>query len=108
MQSRVHLAIQYHELTSEARVEIYLNCIKRIPDDAIENRRALEAKVADSRLTRRSETNGRQIRNIVVGALSLASGRNEKLRIEHLEEVDRTTSDFIKGMAALTEKQRAR
>lgn len=108
VQSRIHLAIQYHQLTRQQRVQIYLNRIKWIPDDEIEDRKALEKGLEDSVLTSRSEANGRQIRNILIGARALAKRNNRKLRLKDLEEVDQTTSDFIKSMSSMMEKHRAK
>ena len=109
MQSRIHLAIQYHDLTTQQRLAIYKNRLKWIPDEEIEDRKTLEKGLETSPLTKKSnKANGRQIRNIVTGARALAKSKNQRLTLEHLVTVDETTSNFINSMADLMQKQRAR
>ncbi|KAL9082277.1 MAG: hypothetical protein Q9165_008922, partial [Trypethelium subeluteriae] len=111
VQSRIHLAIQYHDLTAQQRLAIYKNRLKWIPDEEIENRnrKGLEKGLENSPLIKRSnKANGRQIRNIVAGARALAKSKDQLLSLEHLVAVDETTSNFIRSMADLMQKQRAR
>lgn len=109
VQSRIHLAIQYHDLSTQQRLAIYKNRLKWIPDEDIKDRKALEKGLETSPLVKRSnKANGRQIRNIVTGARALAKSKGEKLSVEHLLTVDETTSNFITSMADLMQKQRAR
>lgn len=109
VQSRIHLAIQYHDLTSAQRLAIYRNRLKYIPEEEIEDRESLERGLANTPLTKKgNKANGRQIRNIVTGARALAKSKNEKLKLEHLVTVDETTTNFIISMAEMIQKQRAR
>lgn len=109
VQSRIHLAIQYHDLTTQQRLAIYKNRLKWVPDEEIEDRTALLRGLENSPLTKRSnKANGRQIRNIVTGARALAKSKKQPLALEHLVTVDETTSNFINSMADLMQKQRAR
>lgn len=109
IQSRIHLAIQYKDLSAAQRQAIYRNRLKYIPDEEIENRKALERDLEKSPLTKKTnKANGRQIRNIVTGARALAKRKDELLTIDHLVTVDETTSDFMNSMADLMQKQRAR
>ncbi|KAF1829196.1 P-loop containing nucleoside triphosphate hydrolase protein [Decorospora gaudefroyi] len=76
VQSRIQLAIQFHDLKPSQREAIYLNRLKYIPDNEIDNRAELERGLKNSLLVKnRSSTvkpNGRQIRNIVTYARALA------------------------------------
>jgi AAA+ superfamily predicted ATPase len=109
VQSRIHLAIQYHDLKPEQRLAIYKNRLKVIPDDELEDRATLEKQLEHSLLAKKgSKVNGRQIRNIVTGARMLAKSKNEGLSLKHLTSVHDTTSEFISSMADLMQRQRAK
>ncbi|KAF1969457.1 hypothetical protein BU23DRAFT_513104 [Bimuria novae-zelandiae CBS 107.79] len=109
MQSRIHLAIRYQDLTAEQRIAIYKNRLKYIPDEEFEDRKALEKSLEKGSLTRRSnKANGRQIRNIIIKARMLARYRNEKLTIDHLISADEDTSDFINSMSDVLHKFRGK
>jgi DNA polymerase III delta prime subunit len=108
VQSRIHLAIQYHDLKPDQRLAIYKNRLKVIPDDELKDRNALERQLEQSPLGKKSsKVNGRQIRNIVAGARMLAKHEKEKMELKHLISVHDTTSEFINSMANLMERQRA-
>jgi DNA polymerase III delta prime subunit len=108
VQSRMHLAIQYKDLTDEQKFEIFKNFLAKVPDTKIDgSRQALYKEVEN--LCRYNMLNGRQIRNIVSAALALAKsdklGR-EKLKWEHLRRVFETTMDFLDCLKDLTKHQR--
>lgn len=107
VQSRIHLAIQYHDLRPEQRLAIYKNRLKVISDDELEDRKLLEQQLEHSVLAKKtSKVNGRQIRNIVTGARMLAKSKEKKLAMEHLISVHDTTSEFISSMEELMMRQR--
>lgn len=107
VQSRINLAIQYHDLDKDQRLAIYKNRLGYIPDEELEDRKAIEQGLESSPLIKKGQkTNGRQIRNIVTGARGLARSKGEKLALKHLVRVFETTSDFINSMAEVTQKQR--
>jgi hypothetical protein len=112
IQSRVQLAIRYHDLNPTQRLAIYLNRLKYIPDDEFKDREALIRSLKTSPLIklRPSEDppNGRQIRNIVTYARALAKSEGKPLTIEHLLSVADTTSTFTDSMKDLTRRQRER
>ena len=111
MQSRIHLAIQYNDLTAAQRIEIYKNRLKQIPDSEIEKRSELDEALVKQKTVvtqRNNRTDGRQIRNIVIGARALAKSRKESLNINHLVEAHSTTADFISSMAELNNLRRGR
>lgn len=96
-------------MSPDQRIAIYKNRLKWIPDDEIEDRRALETALESSPMARRTnKANGRQIRNIVTGARAWAKQHKEKLTLSHLVKVDDATQHFIEKMADIVQKQRAR
>lgn len=97
MQSRIHLAVQYHDLTGDQRVAIYKNRLKYIPDDELEDRKILESALKGALTRKSNKANGRQIRNIVIKARMLARYKNQKMNIEHLVSADEDTSEFIQS-----------
>lgn len=112
VQSRMHLAIQYDDLTPAAKSNIYYNLLCKIPktkrDYDLQDarlRRVLEP------LTRRGKMNGRQIRNVVTSACALANARSkdgdDTLRLEDLEKVHHMTLDFISSMQEDTKAARS-
>jgi hypothetical protein len=110
IQSRVQLAIRYHDLDSAQRLAIYTNRLKSIPAEAFKSRDDLLKELPRSSLIklRPSEDppNGRQIRNIVTYAWALAKSEGKELEIGHLQSVANTTLDFTDSMKDLTRKQR--
>lgn len=101
VQSRMHLAIQYDDLTPEAKANIYRTLLKKVPSDQLDpelkSARSLERKL--DQLCRRGKINGRQIRNVVGSAYALAKSSEEGiLKFEHLEEVHEMTMDFVSSL----------
>ena len=111
VQSRIQLAIQYHDLDQKQCERIYLSRLEHIPDEEIEDRKQLEKELKNSPLIKnRSMTkpNGRQIRNIVTYARALAKSEDQKITLDHLLRVAETTEVFTNRMAGLLQKQRNR
>ena len=110
VKSRVHLAIQYKDLTPPQRIAIYKNNIMSIPESEIEDRDALLEDLERQRtgVTRKNnKSDGRQIRNIVIMARALAKKQGKKLNIDHLAIVDESTSEFLASMKERNDKIRA-
>jgi SpoVK/Ycf46/Vps4 family AAA+-type ATPase len=109
VQSRMHLAIQYKDLTEVQKFEIFKNFLEKVPDSKIVgSRRDLYKRVEG--LCVRNILNGRQIRNIVSAALALAKSDEQgsgKLSYEHLRRVFETTMDFLDCLKDLTKQKRA-
>jgi hypothetical protein len=112
VQSRIQLAIQYHDLKLSQREAIYLNRLNYIPDNEIGNRAELERGLKNSHLVKnRSSTvkpNGRQIRNIVTYARALAKSEDRLIELDHFIRVTDTTEQFTVKMQDLLQKQRHR
>ncbi len=109
VQSRVNLAIQYHELTPEQRFNILKDRLNSIPDNEVDNRDALITALRSSSLARfNNKSNGRQIRNIVNGARALAKSEGTCLTVKHIERVEENTAKFTESMSESLQKQRHR
>lgn len=89
-QSRIHLTLSYRHLSREFRRDLWRAFITRIHD---EDPKWMDDACLDRLST--DELNGRQIRNIVSVAHSLATSRGEeRTSINHIEEALETTRLF--------------
>lgn len=105
VQSRMHLAIQYNDLSKEHKVAIYKNLLEKIPKRKLhwELRQTKTLNRCLDGLCRKDKINGRQIRNIVASAMALANYRTDEetkgvLRSEDLDEVYEMTTNFISSL----------
>ena len=93
-QSRVSLAVRFKSLTPDLRREIWLNFINRLDP--------IESYVKDELLAKLDELktwklNGRQIRNVLRMAQSIASAREKRrgaMRFTHVEQIANETLQF--------------
>ncbi|KAK3110547.1 hypothetical protein LTR53_015048 [Teratosphaeriaceae sp. CCFEE 6253] len=92
----MQLAIQYRDLTWEQKLEIFKTLLSKLPSEDVENPQRMYKPL--EKLCRRSEINGRQIRNIVSSALLLARNENVRLSFEQLEAVHEMTMKFIQSL----------
>lgn len=104
VQSRIHLAIQYQDLTKEQKQNIFRNFLDQIDQSKIKNRRAIDVQL--EKLCKKNSLNGRQIRNIVTSAQALAASQKERLSFDHLEKVLDMTMNFVESMKDLTNSKR--
>ncbi|KAB5533439.1 P-loop containing nucleoside triphosphate hydrolase protein [Coniochaeta sp. 2T2.1] len=106
IESRIHLAIKYHDLTETEKMKIFRHFLDHIIKwDNVEDR---EGKMLDriQKMVRRSRINGRQIRNIITSANLLAKSQKKKLRFQHIEEVHEVTEQFLDSLKDLTKDKR--
>lgn len=95
-QSRIHIAIKYSPLRPEVRRQIWQNFIKRLDIREPEGKRELLDHLDDMQ---EWELNGRQIRNVLAIAESLALSEERRrgaLRYSHVETIANETIDFDK------------
>ena len=80
-ESRVDIAINYPELSSTSRRQIWMNFIERVPEK--------DRSLSDSDLDTLAgiALNGRQIKNAMKTAQILATKLREPLRIRHVDAV---------------------
>jgi AAA+ superfamily predicted ATPase len=110
VQSRIHLAIRYEDLTNKQKIEIFRHFLSQLEPDSIEDFEDIMEYIKEHGAE--ADLNGRQIRNIVSSSLSLA--RNDKslmwdgrLTKKHLKEVMRITNDFQKQLEKITMEHRS-
>lgn len=111
VQSRIHLAIRYDDLTKEQKRQIFRNFLGQLQPDSIRNTKTIFEYIdeygSDNKL------NGRQIRNVVSSALSLARSLarrgdgDGKLDTKHLKSVLGITEDFQEQLESITMDQRS-
>jgi hypothetical protein len=110
VQSRIHLAIRYEDLDEEQKINVFKMFLEQLEPDTIKNKEEIFEYVKEYGC--QDKLNGRQIRNVVASALSLA--RNQKssnnndarLTVKHLKKVLRITKDFQEQLESITTDQR--
>jgi AAA+ superfamily predicted ATPase len=93
-QSRIHIAIKYKPLNFVLRRKIWENFIIRLDEREVQAKEQLSERLDD---LAKWELNGRQIRNVlaIAESLALSSGaRRGALRYHHVEGVANQTLDF--------------
>ena len=92
--SRIHVAIRYKDLTPVQRGHIWENFIDRLDDSEARAKEEMREHIQDMQAW---ELNGRQIRNVLMIAQSLALSKHRMrgaLKFDHVEEVARRTLEF--------------
>ncbi|KAF2142280.1 uncharacterized protein K452DRAFT_269841 [Aplosporella prunicola CBS 121167] len=93
VQSRVHLAIRYKELSTDQLKELFRTFIRQHKND-IENEKEVEKWIKDDF---DYEFDGRQIRNIISSARALAKADDNpsgRVHLRHIKSVLRMTQQF--------------
>lgn len=111
VQSRIHLAIRYDDLTKEQKQQIFRIFLEQLHPDSIKNTKGIIEFIDE--YGSENKLNGRQIRNVVSSALSLArslakeSDGDGRLDIHHLKRVLSITKDFQEQLESITMDQRS-
>ena len=92
--SRIHFAVSFQELSKDARTKIWKAFLEKVSVDV------LTAGELEDLVNRR--VSGRQIKNAVRTAVSLAKGRQEMLGYTHLAESLDVMEEFEREFAAMT------
>ena len=105
VQSRVNFAIKYKDLDDKQKKAIYKTFIDQLTDDNTTDKQQLLGWLDDDEQTEEyggspfKELNGRQIRNVLFSAASIAQGDSDKrLRLDHIRKLLRETTNFVKDM----------
>jgi SpoVK/Ycf46/Vps4 family AAA+-type ATPase len=106
VQSRMHLAIQYKDLTPEQKKNIFMKFLDDMPNDQIRDRERIEREL--DWFCKGTDLNGRQIRNIVSSAQALAKSERKQMTHNHLSTVYDATSNFVQSLKDLTLQKRGR
>lgn len=106
VQSRMHLAIQYKDFNYVQKKSIFMKFLDYISEDQIQDREKINREL--DWICKRTDLNGRQIRNIVSAAQALAKSERQKLSFGHLSMVYEATLDFLQSLKDLTLQKRGR
>ena len=104
VQSRVNFAIRYKDLDDRQKREIFLNFVRQLTDDNTYDKQELESWIRSDGLLESGESpfeslNGRQIRNVLFSAASIAQNDSDKrLKLNHIEQILKETTNFVKDM----------
>lgn len=91
--SRIHVPLKYGELPASSRVKVWRNFLEKLEvDDGIDIDEAGYKKLAEGKL------NGRQIKNVVRTAKSLAAYKKRRLDTAQLQQVMNIQMAFEKEM----------
>lgn len=113
VQSRVNFAIRYKDLDDKQKSAIYKTFIGQLTDDNTDNKQHLLGWLDDEEMTEEyggspfKELNGRQIRNVLFSAASIAQGESDKrLKLEHIKKILRETTNFQKDIEYMVQVAR--
>ena len=106
VQSRVNFAIRYKDLDDKQKKAIYKNFIEQLTDENTSDKQRLLDWLDDDEQTEEygggspfKELNGRQIRNVLFTAASIARvDADKRLKLDHIKKVLRETTNFVKDM----------
>ncbi|KAL9110947.1 MAG: hypothetical protein Q9227_004562 [Pyrenula ochraceoflavens] len=106
VQSRIHLAIQYHDLTPSQRNEIFKYFLDQVHFHGTQDKKNVERWFTDYAC--REELNGRQIRNLVASSQALSASRKKDLDEDSMRTVMALTQEFQRTVRERTMLQRAK
>lgn len=110
VQSRIHLAIRYDDLTRDEKKKIFRMFLDQLEPDSVKNRSDINEFVSEYGCE--YKLNGRQIRNVVSSALSLARSTaksndgDNRLTVKDLKTVLAITKDFQEQLESITNLRR--
>ncbi|KAM0818695.1 putative ATPase family AAA domain-containing protein 3B [Seiridium cardinale] len=97
VQSRIHLALEYKDLTEEQRTSIFLEFVSQLEKKGfVSNMKEIKEWIDDEGKSK--EFNGRQIRNVVSTAMSLAHADNRLLKKGDLTLVSKHITQFQRAL----------
>ncbi|OAP62732.1 hypothetical protein AYL99_01959 [Fonsecaea erecta] len=100
VQSRIHLAIRYNDLTKDQKIKIFNIFLSQLVKDGRVDVDGIDEWIRW--VGSEAEVNGRQIRNIVSSAYLLARSQHRNLRREDLQDVNGIMKKFQKQLETLT------
>ncbi len=110
VQSRIQLAIRYDDLTKVQKESIFNNFLDQLEPHSIRDTKRIKEFIKE--WGSEYKLNGRQIRNVVSAALSVARSLakegdgDSRLTEDHLKQVLRVTKDFQEQLEDITREQR--
>ncbi|KAI8629481.1 hypothetical protein F5Y19DRAFT_83527 [Xylariaceae sp. FL1651] len=98
VQSRIHLAIKFTELSGDQKINIYNSFLEQLSNKGlVDNLQDLNKWVRTD--GKRFDFNGRQIRNVLSTALGIALADKRKLQRDDIASVARQTDDFKRDLS---------
>ncbi len=95
VQSRVHLAVAFKDLTSEGVCSIFEENLKHCKEE-VEDMKSIMSWI--KREAPDLDLNGREIRNLISSAQALARSEKELLTQKHIDDVYKITARFKKTL----------
>ena len=108
VQSRISLAIKYNNLNDKQKKKIYCTFINQLDEDnAYDKNELLEYVNNEDEESPFRLLNGRQIRNVLFSAASLAqAGPDKRMDISHIKKVLSETVKFQQDIQAMVDTAR--
>ncbi|KAK7943592.1 P-loop containing nucleoside triphosphate hydrolase protein [Apiospora aurea] len=109
--SRIHIPIRYTNLSQESRLQIWRSFLARVPrggegegegDDADATKKQPLVSEKDIAILAEHDLNGRQIKNVIKAAESLAAFEAKPLNMEQLQEVTKIQARFEADLTNLS------
>ena len=91
--SRIHIALHFRELSHDAKAQIWAAFLRKVGIALTQDE---VAKLAER------DINGRQIKNVIKAAESLAAFDNVKLDLKQLQQVTKIQATFEKDLTSLS------
>ncbi|KAF4536406.1 26S protease regulatory subunit [Lasiodiplodia theobromae] len=110
VQSRVNLGIKYDDLDREQKIRIIDNFLKQLQDENVERRDEIREWFNDNEDGREQIKflNGRQVRNILFSAASLATQDGMRLSLKHIQKMTKATFLFHDSIKTIVDDARRR
>ena len=110
VQSRVNFAITYGNLDEQQKKKIYLNFISKLDKERTHNHQQLLKWPSSEEWEEEKpfmKLNGRQIRNVLFSAASLAQGEGDKkFKLEYIKKILKETNNFQVEINSMIEMAR--
>lgn len=95
VQSRINIAFKYNSLTPKQTADIFKMFLKQCKKkDMVDMEEWDDIQFWCEKNLPRKKFDGRQIRNVITSAVSLAASNNDKLRLKYLQDLANIVSDF--------------
>ncbi len=96
-QSRIHLALMFPDMNEESQKAVFKMFLRGIREDQMD-RQGIEDWIESlfDNIEARPEFNGRQIRNILAGAINMARAKGQKLEVSDVNTLCSRTKVFQK------------
>lgn len=110
VQSRVNLGIKYNNLTMGQKFQIFSQFINSIPEDNIDSKETIEEWFREDgdAMEYLEHLNGRQVRNVLFSAGSLAQRQGGVLTLDQIKTMAKHTARFQGDLKAVVQLARSK